>query len=51
MPGEQCHFVVGGGIVEPNPGATTRNGEPGAIGGVGNLADAAFAEAEGCAFG
>ena len=26
MPSEQCHFLVGGGIVKPNPDAT-RNGE------------------------
>ena len=44
MPGAECHFVVGGGIIEPNPDGT-RNGEQGAIGGVCNLVDAAFAEA------
>ena len=44
MPGEQCHLLVGGGIVEPNPDVTS-NGEQGAVGGVCNLVDVAFAEA------
>ena len=50
MPGEQCHFVGGGGIVEPNPDGS-RNGEQGTIGGICNLVDGAFAEAQGCALG
>ena len=45
MPDEQCYFAVGGGIIEPNPNVS-RNRKPGAIGGVGNLIDAAFAEAQ-----
>ena len=50
MPSEQCHFLIGSRIVEPNPNGT-RNRKQGAIGGVCNLVDAAFAEAAGCAFG
>ena len=50
MPGEQYHFLVGGGIVEPNPDGSC-NGEQGAIGRIRHLVDAAFAEAAGCAFG
>ena len=42
--GEQCHFVVGCCIVEPNPDGS-RNGEQCAIGRIRNLVDAAFAEA------
>ena len=50
MPGEQGHFLIGGGIVEPNPDGT-RNGEQGPIGRIRHVVDPAFAEAEGCAFG
>ena len=49
MPGKQCYFLIGSRIVEPNSDGS-RNGEQGAIGGVGNLEGVAFAEAQGCAF-